>query len=171
MLPCLVYLGSFFLRPKHGQQSQLTILGRLGPLGGSYPYSACLLNTHPVPTYTGPWIPSRPFMFICKTKLKLALILSNYMTLWLYLKRALHQRRRCSCWHIGRSYQCHRTFVGIERSKPSSQSVDPLRNTLPLARPCCCSRNGRNPSWAWKKRWSEQLILSPAKTCYSWVCN
>ncbi len=22
--------------------------------GGSYPYSACLRNTHPVPTYTGP---------------------------------------------------------------------------------------------------------------------
>jgi hypothetical protein len=33
--------------------------------GASYPYNACLLKTHPVPTYTGPWIPSRPFKLIC----------------------------------------------------------------------------------------------------------
>lgn len=36
--------------------------------GGSYPYSACLLNTQPVPTYTGPWSPSKPFKLICKNQ-------------------------------------------------------------------------------------------------------
>lgn len=36
--------------------------------GGSYPYSACLLNTQPVPTYTGPWSPSKPFKLIYKNQ-------------------------------------------------------------------------------------------------------
>ncbi|KAJ6994058.1 hypothetical protein NC653_017011 [Populus alba x Populus x berolinensis] len=53
--PTAPFLAFFFLRrPKHGQQSQVTIFGRLGSFGGSYPYRACLLKTHPVPTYTGP---------------------------------------------------------------------------------------------------------------------
>ncbi len=62
---CFPDLG-FWREPQHHcrKQLQLHILF-LSFTGGSYPYNACLLNTHPVPTYTGPWIPSRPFIFIC----------------------------------------------------------------------------------------------------------
>lgn len=44
------YFLAFLRRPKHGQQSQLTIFGLFGPFGGLYPYNACRRKTHPVPT-------------------------------------------------------------------------------------------------------------------------
>lgn len=48
--------------PKHEDRNPGFLC--LGLRGGSQPYKAVLLKTHPVPTYTGPWIPSNPLKFI-----------------------------------------------------------------------------------------------------------
>ena len=65
-------LEHFLFDPQHKQhdfgQQLHVLLGGFVAVGASYPYKACLLKTQPVPTYIGPWIPSRPFMLICTEK-------------------------------------------------------------------------------------------------------
>ena len=85
----------FFLAFKHflfdpqykqhdiGQQLHV-LLGGFVAVGASYPYKACLLKTQPVPTYIGPWIPSRPFMLICTEKLRETC--SEYQLIYLLIK-------------------------------------------------------------------------------------